>query len=94
MAGDFNTWSMKRLKLVRGLAKQLRLSEVADFPPGRVTGDLSLPFMNQLLGIEKDLVLDRIYYRGFKEHTARVLPYKSSDHPPLLVSLTLKPTTF
>jgi endonuclease/exonuclease/phosphatase (EEP) superfamily protein YafD len=89
MAGDFNTWSMKRLKLVRGLAKQLRLSEVADFPPGRVTGDLHLPFMNQLLGIKKDLVLDRIYYRGFKEHSSQVLPYKSSDHRPFLVSLTL-----
>ncbi len=94
MAGDFNTWSLKRLNLVRGLAKQLRFIEVADFPPGRVTGDLHLPFMNRLLGIQKDLVLDRIYYRGFKAHSAQVLPYESSDHRPLLVSLTLKPTSF
>ena len=94
MAGDFNTWSMKRLKHVRGLAKQLRLTEVADFPPGRVTGDLHLSFMNQLLGIEKDLVLDRIYYRGFKKQSAQVLPYESSDHRPLLVSLTLNLTAY
>lgn len=94
MAGDFNTWSMKRLNLIRGFAKQLQLKEVEDFPPGRITGDFHLPFMNQILGIEEDLVLDRIYYRGFKDHTAWVLPYESSDHRPLLVSFTLKSRAF
>ena len=94
MAGDFNTWSMKRLNLVRGFAEQLQLKEVEDFPPGRITGDLHLPFMNEIMGIEEDLVLDRFYYRGFKDQKAWVLPYESSDHRPLLVSLTLKTAVF
>ena len=38
VAGDFNTWNEKRLRLVEGLARDLKLTEVMDFPTGRTTG--------------------------------------------------------
>jgi endonuclease/exonuclease/phosphatase (EEP) superfamily protein YafD len=91
MAGDFNTWKEKKLELVRELAQDLQLEEVTDFPPGRKTAGLSSSCLNWLLGIKKDLPLDRVYYRGFTEHSAEVLSYYSSDHSAILVTLTLKP---
>lgn len=87
MAGDFNTWSQKRLGLVQELAEQLGLKEVTDFPSGRTTADMRLAFLNRLLGIKKDFPLDRIYQRGFTSHSAQVLPCNSSDHKPILVTL-------
>jgi endonuclease/exonuclease/phosphatase (EEP) superfamily protein YafD len=90
MAGDFNTWSRKRLRLVQELAEQLELREVTDFPPGRTTGDTHSACLNWLFGIKKDLPLDRVYYRGFTNHAAEVLPYESSDHKPIKVTLTLQ----
>ena len=88
MAGDFNTWNEKRLGLVQELAEDLQLTEVKDFPPGRTTGDQDSGCLNWLFGIEKDIPLDRVYYRGFTNHSAEVLPYDSSDHKPILVTLT------
>lgn len=90
MAGDFNTWNQKRLGLVQELAEDVQLTEVTDFPPGRTTGDMDLGCLNWLFGIKEDLPLDRVYYRGFVGHSAEVLPYDSSDHKPILVTLTLK----
>ena len=90
MAGDFNTWSQKRLRLVEEFAGQLKLEEVKDFPPGRSTGDTQSACLNWLFGVRKDLPLDRVYHRGFTNHAAQVLPYDSSDHRPILVTLTLQ----
>jgi len=90
MAGDFNTWSEKRLGLVEGLAEQLELKEVTDFPPGRTTADMHFACLNWLFGIKKDLPLDRVYHRGFTNHSVQVLPYDSSDHKPILVTMTLQ----
>ena len=90
MAGDFNTWSQKRLRLVEELAGQLKLEEVTDFPPGRSTGDTQSACLNWFFGVKKDLPLDRVYHRGFTNHSAQVLPYNSSDHKPILVTLTLQ----
>ncbi len=91
MAGDFNTWNEKRLLLVEEIAADLMLTEVMDFPVGRTTGDLESDFINSIFGIQSDLPLDRVYYRGFSIDSARVLPYESSDHRPIAVRLTLKP---
>ena len=66
------------------------LTEVMDFPLGRTTGDLESDFLNSIFGIQSDLPLDRVYYRGFSIDSARVLPYESSDHRPIAVRLTLK----
>jgi endonuclease/exonuclease/phosphatase (EEP) superfamily protein YafD len=92
LAGDFNTWNEKRLRLVQKLVEDLQLTEVTDFPPGRRTGDMDSGCLNWLFGIKKDLPLDRVYYRGFTSHSAEVLPYDSSDHKPIQVTLTLQPS--
>lgn len=89
MAGDFNTWNEKRLQLVEEIAVELKLAEVMDFPAGRTTGDMGSDFFNSIFGIQTELSLDRVYYRGFSIDSARVLPYESSDHKPIAVRLTL-----
>lgn len=93
MAGDFNTWNEKKLRLVEEIAGDLKLTEVLDFPVGRTTGDMKSDFFNSIFGIQTELPLDRIYYRGFSIDSARVLPYESSDHKPIAVRLTLNPST-
>ena len=89
MAGDFNTWNEKRLRLVEEIARDLKLTEVMEFPAGRTTGDMNSDFFNSIFGIQSELPLDRVYYRGFSIDSARVLPYESSDHKPIAVRLTL-----
>jgi endonuclease/exonuclease/phosphatase (EEP) superfamily protein YafD len=91
LAGDFNTWNKKRLDLVQKLAEKLNLKEVIDFPAGRTTADMAFSEFNWVFGIDKNLPLDRVFYRGFKAHSPRILPYESSDHNPLLVELTQSP---
>ncbi len=91
MAGDFNTWSQRRLALVRELSEELNLEEVTNFPGGRKTGDKQASFLNWLFGIEEELPLDRVYYRGFSHHSAKMLAYDSSDHPAIEVTLVLEP---
>ncbi len=91
LVGDFNTWSAKRLDLVQNVADELNLTEVTGFPPGRRTGDKGGSFLNWLFGIHEELPLDRVYYRGFTHHSAKVLPYESSDHRAIQVTLVLEP---
>ena len=90
LVGDFNTWSEKRLALVQQVAEDLNLTEIREFPPGRTTGDKNGSFLNWLFGIDKELPLDRVYYRGFTHHSAKVLPYDSSDHRAIQVNLVLE----
>jgi endonuclease/exonuclease/phosphatase (EEP) superfamily protein YafD len=89
LVGDFNTWSQKRLDLVQAVVEKLSLTEVIDFPAGRKTGDKKTSFLNWLFGIDKELPLDRVYYRGFADHSAKVLTYDSSDHRAIQVTLVL-----
>lgn len=89
--GDFNTWSHKRLDVLEGIVDALGLTEVEDFPPGRRLGDKSNSFLNWLFGIDEGLPLDRVYYRGFTHHSAKVLSYDSSDHRAIQVTLELEP---
>ncbi len=89
MAGDFNTWSDARLELVDNLARTLGLEEVTGFRRGRKTGDLDLGLLNWVFGVDQELPLDRVYSRGFAAVSAQVLPINSSDHRPVLVTLTL-----
>ncbi len=90
MAGDFNTWNENKLQLVEEITRDLKLTEVMDFPAGRTTGDMKSDFFNSIIGIQTELPLDRVYYRGFSIDSARVLPYESSDHKPIAVRLTLR----
>jgi endonuclease/exonuclease/phosphatase (EEP) superfamily protein YafD len=91
MAGDFNTWNRKRLDLVKRITADVRLEEVVDFPAGRTTGDQDSAFLNEFLGIDKNLPLDRVFFSGLKPTDARILDYRSSDHTPILVRLTTFP---
>jgi endonuclease/exonuclease/phosphatase (EEP) superfamily protein YafD len=91
MAGDFNTWNQERLELVTKIARDLNLQEVADFPEGRTTGGVNSDAWNEILGVDKELPLDRFFFRGFKPAIARVINFSSSDHTPILVRLDLNP---
>jgi len=91
MAGDFNTWNQKRLDLVKKVTRDIELKEVADFPKGRTSGDTRSGFWNEVLGVEGDLPLDRVFFSGFNPTAARVLQYDTSDHRPILVKLQLQP---
>jgi endonuclease/exonuclease/phosphatase (EEP) superfamily protein YafD len=91
LVGDFNTWSQNRLDLVEKVIEDLGLTEVTEFSSERRTGDKSSSFLNWLFGIDEGLPLDRVYYRGFAHHSAKVLPYDSSDHRALQVSLEIDP---
>jgi endonuclease/exonuclease/phosphatase (EEP) superfamily protein YafD len=86
--GDFNSWNKKRLDLILELTRDLGLEEVTVFGSGRRTPDRGA-FANWLLGLEKELALDRFFYRGFDFRDAEVLPYESSDHRPILVTLAM-----
>jgi endonuclease/exonuclease/phosphatase (EEP) superfamily protein YafD len=89
MAGDFNTWNKKRLGLVQKLAEDLELKEVTSFPLGRKTGAMKCSLLNWLCGIQKDIPLDHVYYRGFTINQSPLLSYESSDHTAMLVELIL-----
>jgi len=91
LIGDFNAWSEKRLALVEAVAAGLGLTEVTDFPAGRKTADKGSSFLNGIMGIDEKLPLDRVYYRGFTHHSAKLLPYESSDHRAIQVTLDLVP---
>jgi endonuclease/exonuclease/phosphatase (EEP) superfamily protein YafD len=91
LIGDFNAWSQKRLVLIQALAAGVNLTEVTDFESGRRTADKGSSFLNGLMGIDEELPLDRVYYRGFIHHSAKVLPYESSDHTAIRVTLDLLP---
>ena len=93
LVGDFNAWSAKRLKLVQALADGSDLTEVTDFSSDRKTADMGSSFFNGLLGIDAGLALDRVYYRGFTHHSAKVLSYESSDHRAIQVTLDLAPAS-
>lgn len=91
LAGDFNTWSKKRLAHLQGLARRLSLTEADGFGDDRSTASKDSALLDWLLGIEAELPLDRVYYRGFANHRARVLPHRASDHNPLAVTLFSTP---
>ncbi len=91
LVGDFNTWSQKRLDLVQEIVDGLNLTEVTGFPPDRKTADKQASLLNWLFGIDQELPLDRVYYRGFAHHSAKVLTYESSDHRAIQVTLVLVP---
>lgn len=74
-AGDFNTWSKKKLRLTRELMGRLGLIE-APFGPGRMK-----VFGN---------VLDYVFYKGLEVRDSYVLPdVLGADHTPMVVEFYL-----
>ena len=90
LAGDFNTWNQRRLRLVTALARDLQLTEVKEVVGDLKTGDRRSAIVNWLLGIDRTLALDRVYYRGLLPLTATVLPFTSSDHRALEVTFAVE----
>jgi endonuclease/exonuclease/phosphatase (EEP) superfamily protein YafD len=90
LVGDFNTWNQRRLRLVAALARDLHLREVKEFSGALTTGDRQSAVVNWLLGIDRTLPLDRVYYRGLSPLTATVLPLTSSDHRALQVTFAVE----
>ena len=91
VAGDLNTWNHKRLDLVAAMMRRLDLEEVGGISPGRRTGDRGSAFLNWLFGVDKELPLDRIYFRGLAPRSAAVLPSEVSDHQALRVEFAVLP---
>lgn len=75
LAGDFNTWSEKRLQSLHEVTEQLGLQPV-QFP----TDHRKKVFKK---------AVDHIFYRGLTVANARVLRVRSSDHNPMLVDFRL-----
>ena len=72
-AGDFNTWSERRLLLLQAMAAQHSL-QALDFPQ-----DDRTRFFGQ--------ALDHIFIRGLKARSSEILKTDTSDHNILLVEL-------
>ncbi|PVX31959.1 endonuclease/exonuclease/phosphatase (EEP) superfamily protein YafD [Pasteurella langaaensis DSM 22999] len=77
LAGDFNSWNKERLALIRSLAAEQGLHEVA------FANDQRLRFWGQLL--------DHIFVRGLTVKQAETVQVQSSDHNPLWVKLEFTP---
>lgn len=75
LAGDFNTWNKRRLRLVEELANKHHFRPVSFSP------DVRLHFMNN--------PLDHIFVKGLSVLDATTLETESSDHNPLLIKLKL-----
>lgn len=75
LAGDFNTWSKKRLQVLERIAGELGLQAVT--------------FEGQLPATHLGKVVDHIYFKGMSQRESRVIAVKSSDHFPLKVRFAL-----
>jgi len=75
-SGDVNTWSKKRMALLRDFAMRLGLKAVPFNTQGRT----------RVLG----RATDHIYYRALTVTGAAVIEVNSSDHNPLLVAFRLE----
>jgi endonuclease/exonuclease/phosphatase (EEP) superfamily protein YafD len=75
--GDFNTWSVRRNKVLGEVTKRLGLVEVEPAPDDR----------RRAFGQH----LDHLFVRGFSVVDARSFEVKSSDHNPILVRMVAQP---
>ncbi len=76
VAGDFNSWSEARVKVLKQSLTSLGLSEVRFSPDYRVRFVTGLP-------------LDHVFYRGLELKSAEAPESDASDHNPLLVRFSL-----
>ncbi len=77
LTGDFNTWSIKRMNILKGMTQSLGLKQVTferDYHKKRY---LSNP-------------LDHVFYKGVKLVKREILQqFKTSDHKPIIVEFIL-----
>lgn len=76
LAGDFNTWSSKRLHILNRTVSSLELKPVT------FTNENRTKFMGE--------IVDHIYYRGLELVDAESISVEVSDHNPLLATFSLK----
>ncbi|MFV0449846.1 MAG: endonuclease/exonuclease/phosphatase family protein [Vibrio sp.] len=76
VAGDFNSWSEERVKVMKQVLTSLGLNEADFSPDNRVRFISGLP-------------LDHVFYRGLKLENAKAPESDASDHNPLLVRFSL-----
>ncbi|MCF7361129.1 hypothetical protein C1N32_10010 [Vibrio diazotrophicus] len=76
VAGDFNSWSEERMRVMKQVLTSLGLNEVSFSPDNRVRFISGLP-------------LDHVFYRGLKLENAKAPESDASDHNPLLLSFSL-----
>ena len=72
VAGDFNTWSGRRMRVIEELMTRLGARPV----------ELDEEGLASFFGRP----VDHVYYRGLEVVDARVVPVSTSDHNPVLVS--------
>lgn len=75
VAGDFNTWSERRMSLLQQQMSRLGMSAVAWQPDQR--------------SLVRNLPLDHIFYRGLKVQSSTVERTTASDHHPMQVTFSL-----
>ncbi len=74
LAGDFNTWSQERHEVLNAITERLGMTPVEMIPDGR----------RRTFGRH----LDHLFVRGLRVVQAQAPEVKSSDHNPILVTLT------
>lgn len=73
VAGDFNTWSVKRVRVLKEFIDDLSLKEVTFNDSSKV----KRVFSN---------CIDYIFYRGLKLTSSKVIDTKLSDHNPIIAT--------
>jgi len=76
IAGDFNTWNLKRINHLRALMTRLGLREVEFTDKQHIKCFLSHP-------------LDYVFYRGLRVEQASAIDVAISDHNPVLATLSI-----
>ncbi len=74
LAGDFNTWSQERHEVLNAITERLGMAPIEMIPDGR----------RRTFGRH----LDHLFVRGLRVVQAQAPEVKSSDHNPILVTLT------
>ena len=77
VAGDFNSWSGRRMQAVEQVIRQLGLEDIVYRHPHR----------KQVFGYE----IDHVFYRQLEVVDNRVWPVTSSDHNPISVHFRYQP---
>lgn len=76
LSGDFNTWSQARSNILTKMTQSLQLSPVDFYPDYR----------KKVFGY----YLDHIFTRGFDIQKSYTVPVNTSDHNPLITTLSLQ----
>lgn len=80
LAGDFNTWSQRRMQVLEALAAMHNLNDISYRHPHRT----------RVMG----KTIDHVFYRGLELMEDHVMRVDSSDHNPISVHFSYKPAYY